>query len=126
MRRWVRDHGLGIFFLSAFLAAWLGQLVTQWFQYASEQKSHREPAHFWSADFWYAFGQSTLENWQSEFLQVATFVIAAAYLVYKGSSESPDGEERLEAKLDALLEHAGLDPAAIEKTLPDKFRRRAG
>jgi hypothetical protein len=31
------------------------------------------------AEFW----QATLENWQSEFLQLASFVILSAYLVYK-------------------------------------------
>ena len=44
---------------------------------------------------------------KSEFLQLAAFTIATAYLVYAGSSESPDSEERIEAKLDALLEQSG-------------------
>jgi hypothetical protein len=70
-----------------------------------------------------SFWQSTLENWQSEFLQLTAFTVAAAYLVFKGSSESPDGEERLEAKLDALLAEQGLDPKAIEATLPAKYRK---
>jgi len=70
------------------------------------------------------FWQSTLENWQSEFLQLSAFTIACAYLVYKGSSESSDGGERLEAKLDVLLERSGIDPVEIESELPPKFRRR--
>jgi len=49
---------------------------------------------------------------------------ACAYFVYKGSSESPDGGERLEAKLDVLLERYGVDPLEIEMTLPAKYRRR--
>ena len=53
---------------------------------------------------------------------MASFVIAATYLVYKGSSESPDGEERVEAKLDALLRQAGIDPEQVHASLPDTFR----
>jgi hypothetical protein len=89
------------------------------------QRSGRrgEEAAFWSEPFWVTFWQSTLENWQSEFLQLTAFTVAAAYLVFKGSSESPDGEERLEAKLDALLAQQGLDPKAIEETLPAKYRK---
>jgi hypothetical protein len=123
MRAWVRDRGLGIVFVSLFLASWIAQLFFEWQVYVDEQREHGEGASFWTSDFWEAFGQSTFENWQSEFLQLAAFTIATAYLVYLGSSESPDSEERIEAKLDALLEQGGLDPAAIEETLRPKFRK---
>jgi hypothetical protein len=123
MRNWVRDRSLGILFVSLFLASWIAQLFFEWQVYVDVQRSHEETASFWSASFWQAFGQSTFENWQSEFLQLAAFTIATAYLVYKGSSESPDGEERLEAKLNALLEERGLDPKAIEETLPLKHQK---
>jgi hypothetical protein len=46
-----------------------------------------------------------------------------AYLVYKGSSESVDGDERTEAKIDALLESQGIDPKDVELRLPPKYRR---
>lgn len=91
--------------------------------YVDEQHEHDSTAVFWSADFWEGFWQSTLENWQSEFLQIATFTIAAGYLVRKGSSESPDSSERMEAKLDALLAKQGLDPKDVERELPPKHRR---
>lgn len=123
MRQWVRDRSLGLFFLGLFFASWIGQLVVEWFEYANEQQTHGESAEFWSGDFWFTFGQSTLENWQSEFLQVASFVIATAYFVYKGSSESGDADQRLEAKLDALLREQGLDPEKIEAKLPDMHQR---
>lgn len=123
MRSWARDRSLGILFVTLFLTSWLAQLYFEWEVYVDEQRAHDEAASFWSACFWEAFGQSTFENWQSEFLQLAAFTIATAYLVYKGSSESPDGEERLEAKLNALLEERGLDPKAIEDTLPGKYQK---
>ena len=123
MREWIRGRTLGVLFVSIFLASWVAQLFFEWKVYADVTRDHGQEPVFWSADFFETFGQSTLENWQSEFLQIAAFTIATAYFVYKGSSESPDGEERVEAKLDALLEQSGLDPAAIEETLPPKFRR---
>jgi hypothetical protein len=123
MRAWIRDRSLGLFFVSMFLASWIAQLVVEWQVFADEQRQHDEKALFWSADFWETFGQSTLENWQSEFLQLAAFTIAATYLVMKGSSESPDADERIEAKLDALLEKGGLDPRDVEEQLPPKYQR---
>ena len=116
---WIRDRSLGLFFLALFLTSWIGQLFVGWQLYVEEESDHGERATYgaYAWDFW----TRTLENWQSEFLQLGSFVIAAAYFVYKGSAESPDGDERLEAKLDALLEKNGLKPGEIEKTLPEKF-----
>ena len=44
------------------------------------------------------FLQSTFENWESEFLQMAMFVILSMFLYQKGSSESkdPDKEEEVD------------------------------
>ena len=122
---WVRDRSLGIFFVTLFLLTWVGQLLFEWQVFVDEQREHDSTALFWSADFWEEFWQSTLENWQSEFLQLAAFTIAAAYLVMKGSSESPDSDERTEAKLDAILEKLELDPAEIESQLPASIKRLA-
>jgi len=122
--QWVRQRSLGILFVSLFLTSWIAQLFFEWHVYVNEQREHGGSASFWSAGFWEEFGQSTFENWQSEFLQLAAFTIATAYLVYAGSSESPDGEERIEAKLDALLEQSGVDPKDVEKTLAPKHQKR--
>jgi hypothetical protein len=124
MRGWIRDRGLGVLFVSVFVVTWIGQLVFEWLEYADDAAEHGRDAVFWSTSFWVVFWQSTLENWQSEFLQLSAFTIACAYLVYKGSSESSDGAERVEAKLDVLLERSGIDPDEVESSLPPKFRRR--
>ena len=123
MREWIRDRSLGVFFTSLFLVSWLGQLGVEWLQFVEEQQQHDATATFWSESFWVTFWQSTLENWQSEFLQLATFTIATAYLVYKGSSESSDGEERIQAKLDALLEERGIEPEAVEQSVAPRYRK---
>jgi hypothetical protein len=58
--------------------------------------------HFWEAVF---------ENWESEFLQMAAYVILTAFLIQKGSSESkdPDRHEPVDDDpRDAALRHSGL------------------
>ena len=48
------------------------------------------------------FGQSTLENWQSEFLQLFSFVVFSAVLIHRGSAESRDGDDRMEETLQRI------------------------
>jgi hypothetical protein len=121
--KWARDRSLGLFFLGLFLLTWIAQLVVQWLQFREDQRTHGERPEFWSTDFWVEFGQATFENWQSEFLQLGAFVIASAYFVYKGSSESPDSSERMEAKLDRLLAERGISVEEVERELPELYRR---
>jgi hypothetical protein len=54
--------------------------------------------------FLVAFGQSTLENWQSEFLQLFSFVVLSAVLIHRGSAESKDSDERMERTLQEIKE----------------------
>jgi hypothetical protein len=61
------------------------------------------------------FGQSTLENWQSEFLQLFSFVTLAALFIHKGSAESKDSDEEVEASLRRIEENLGTLPP----TAPD-------
>jgi SNF2 family DNA or RNA helicase len=51
------------------------------------------------SDYIVQFGQSTLENWQSEFLQLFSFVVLSAVLIHHGSAESKDSDERMENTL---------------------------
>jgi hypothetical protein len=122
--QWIRDRSLGLVFASLFLAAWFGQLVVEWFTFADEQQTHGEGAVFFSTEFWAAFWQSTLENWQSEFLQLFAFVSLAGLYIYKGSAESKDSDEKVEASLRRIEEHLGTlppDPPSAESgwKLPD-------
>lgn len=52
--------------------------------------------------------RDTMENWQSEFLQLIWQVGALAFLLHIGSPQSKEGDDRKEAKLDAILE--AVDP----------------
>jgi hypothetical protein len=59
-----------------------------------------------------------LENWQSEFLQLLTFVVLTASFIHRGTHESRDSDDemkailqRLEARIARLDRSADLDRA---------------
>ena len=56
--------------------------------------------------------------------RLSTFLGAETRRPGSACADSPDPEERLEAKLNALFEQSGLDPPEIEATLPAKHRKR--
>lgn len=80
-----------------FLITWAAQAVVQWPVFAQEQQAHGEKARL--SEYFLHFSQSTLENWQSEFLQLFSFVVLAALLIHRGSGESKDGDDRMEESL---------------------------
>jgi membrane protein implicated in regulation of membrane protease activity len=72
-----------------FLGSWFAQSVTGWNVYNSEQADHHAEAVSWLAYlgkpiFW----ETTLQNWQSEFLAVGSFAVFTIYLRQRGSPES--------------------------------------
>ena len=106
-RRPLGDKGLAIALAAMFLASWIAQFIVEIVVVRNEAESHAES--FSWGEFWPHFWQSTLENWQSEFLQLLTFVVLTTYLVFRGSPESKDSDdemhaalERIEAKVDEL------------------------
>jgi hypothetical protein len=108
-----RDFGLGIALVVLFFASWIGQAIAEWQVFTDEQHAHGEVPT--AGDFVAEFSQSTFENWQSEFLQLFAFVSLAALYVHKGSAESKDSEERMEAALVRIEKHLGSYPEAPPK-----------
>jgi succinate dehydrogenase hydrophobic anchor subunit len=96
------NFGLSIAFASLFTISWAGQAVAEWGVYSQEQRAHGEPTSV--GDYLVQFGQSTLENWQSEFLQLFSFVVLSAVLIHRGSAESKDSDDRMEKKLDDIVD----------------------
>ena len=105
-----REFGLSFFLMMLFFVSWIGQLISEWQLFTDEQLAHGEEPEI--GDFVAEFAQSTLENWQSEFLQLFTFVALAALYIHKGSGESKDGSEKLEASLRRIEEHLGTLPSS--------------
>jgi hypothetical protein len=72
-----------------FIGSWFAQSVTGWTEFNAEQTEHGESEVSWlgylgTATFW----ESTLQNWQSEFLAVGSFAVLAVFLRQRGSPES--------------------------------------
>jgi hypothetical protein len=96
-----KNYNLSIVLLFLFLVSWGGQLISQYYKVYNEQLEKGLPFE-WST-FWPEFFSATFENWQSEFLQLLTFVVLTAFLIHKNSAESRDGTDRIERKLDEIL-----------------------
>ncbi|MDN3025423.1 DUF6766 family protein [Streptomyces sp. S.PB5] len=88
-RRHVFSHSLGLVMGTLFALSWLSQSITGAAAYNEEQLRRLQAPMGWgdyigSADFW----GRTLQNWQSEFLAVASMAILSVYLRQRGSPES--------------------------------------
>jgi hypothetical protein len=95
---WAKPRGIKTFVYSnsllivmsiIFFGAWFAQSVTGWTTYNAQQVDHHQATVTWlgyigSADFW----EATLENWQSEFLAVGSFVALTIFLRQRGSTQS--------------------------------------
>jgi hypothetical protein len=85
----VYSRSLSLVMGSIFLLSWLVQSVTGSVAYSEEQLRELADPVSWTEylllpDFW----SRTLQNWQSEFLAVASMVVLSIYLRERGSPES--------------------------------------
>ena len=100
---WLHDHLLSITLLVLFLISWVGQFYFQYQHEVDEAVSHGEPGvGMFSSEFLHSFWASTLENWQSEFLQVLAFVVLTTYIIHRHSPESRDSDDELAADVRAI------------------------
>jgi hypothetical protein len=103
MRRFFKDYSLSIVLFALFALSWIGQSWTGWNHYrAEQQQTGATPTWFGPSGYVHEWGEATLENWQSEFLQLFTFVVLTAYLIHRGSHESKDTDDKMQAALDRI------------------------
>lgn len=110
-RRLWHENGLSIVLVAPCVLSMAGQTVTGWFAYNAEQKEHGEPQATLGAYVMTGhFGEATFENWESEFLQMACYVLLTAFLYQRGSSESrrPDVVELVDLDRASQLPRARL------------------
>ncbi|WP_262271538.1 DUF6766 family protein [Microvirga yunnanensis] len=94
MRRFLRDNGLSLTLFALFLVSFIGQALTGWKADAEELRLHELPAIGFLAYLTSGhFISATFENWESEFLQMATYVLLTVFLFQKGSPESKKPDE---------------------------------
>jgi hypothetical protein len=102
LRRWGAVYVLVLLFAGS----WLGHFFAELAEFRSNQEQHGQS--FAWADYWPAFFASTLENWQSEWLQLvfqAILLLGAKHLIFKVDAEDL---ERIEAKIDTIQDRLGL------------------
>jgi hypothetical protein len=103
---WLREHwhyhGLSIVLVALFLLTMVGQTWSGWSAYNEERRQHGgAPVSIGEYLGTGHFGEATFENWESEFLQMAFYVLLTVYLYQLGSSES---------KRPDVIEMVDLDP----------------
>ena len=89
MKKFIRYNGLSLAFFFLFVLALAGQFFAGFKEHNKERVEQGQPLltpgeYFQSGHF----TQATFENWESEFLQMASYVLLTVWLVQKGSSES--------------------------------------
>lgn len=114
-----RDYAYGWVTLGFFLVSIAGHWLFGWFAYVGEQHAHAQPVEF--EEYFIQMMRDTLENWQSEFLQLMWQVGGLALLLYVGSPQSKESSDRMEAKLDAVLKQVA--PGEGERLIDDIDRR---
>jgi hypothetical protein len=95
VRTWLRNNGLSLAMMALFVVCWTGQSLSGWHQLREEQREHHQPEttyrdYLGSGDFL----EATFENWESEFLQMAAFLILSSMFIQRGAAESRKPDER--------------------------------
>jgi hypothetical protein len=89
MKSWLRDRGLTLVMMGLFALFAVGQVAAGLAEFNEERSLHGEPpaplaAYLRSGHLW----EALFENWESEFLQMAVFIVFTTRLYQRGSPES--------------------------------------
>ncbi|HEY0078030.1 MAG TPA: DUF6766 family protein [Pyrinomonadaceae bacterium] len=95
MRSFFRNNGLSIVLLGMFFITFIfGQSLAGQREYNADQKEHGQPVASYVEYLGSShFVEATMENWESEFLQMFIYVVLTIFLYQKGSAESKDPEK---------------------------------
>src|SRR5687767_622637 len=121
----LKNNCLSIVLIGLFLLTLGGQYVTGWYEHNEDQRRHRQPETSFAA---YAgdghFLEAVFENWESEFLQMAAFVILTVFLFQKGSPESKDPDSHDEVDDDPARRSKPIPPNAPKAVRAGGWRLR--
>jgi len=115
VKKILKNNGLSLVFFLLFVIALTGQFFSGYAEHNKERKEERQhPLSVSGYIYSGHFIQATFENWESEFLQMALFVVLTISLRQKGSSESkkPVGKEEVDREPSAKRKGA---PWAVKK-----------
>ena len=109
----LKKYGFAWVTLGFLVLSLVGHWFFGWLAYADEQQLHGAPVQM--SGYVVEMLRDTFENWQSEFLQLLWQVVGLTILLYVGSPQSKESEDRNEALLTAILKK--VDPDGAQKTL---------
>lgn len=108
---------------SFFLISLVLHFVFGWYSFLNEQQAHGQTID--TSEYWVQMLRDMFENWQSEFLQLVWQVAGLSFLLYIGSPQSKEGDDRKEEKLDAILRSVNkAEGEAIIKNLEKRFPKK--
>jgi hypothetical protein len=108
--------------LILFFGSLIGHWIFGWYAYVSDEQAHGAPVEF--GGYFVEMMRDTLENWQSEFLQLMWQVCGLAFFLFIGSPQSKEEDDRLEEKVDTLLRI--VDPKNAEALIKQLDKRFPG
>jgi hypothetical protein len=111
----LKPYSYGWITLGLFGFSLVGHWLFGWFAFVEEQAAHGEPVV--ASAYIIEMSRDTLENWQSEFLQLLWQVGGLAFFLFLGSPQSKEGSDRLEAKIDAIFRR--VDPEDAEARIAE-------
>jgi uncharacterized protein (DUF486 family) len=116
---WVRENALTLFFTVLFAVTLVAQALVGHADFNHQQVAHHdEPISLGRFVTSSVFWVDVMENWQSEYLQFALFILATVWLIQRGSTESKEpGQEGNESdKEQKVGRHADDDSPAWART----------
>ena len=116
MGRFLRNNGLSVALFTLFVGCQIGLSFVGLRHENNELAEHGQPTisygeYVTSGEFL----EATMENWESEFLQMFAFVILTAVLYQKGSAESKSLDEPEEVDKDPRLARNADRPWPVRK-----------
>ncbi|HVK81399.1 MAG TPA: DUF6766 family protein, partial [Verrucomicrobiae bacterium] len=108
--KWLHDNGLSLTLFALFVACVIGHAVTGQQVWNDElAKPGQAPLAFGPYLLGAHFNATLVENWESEFLQMTSYVVLTAYLIQRGSPESKDPDHAAIQDRDPKLDRSRLD-----------------
>jgi hypothetical protein len=95
VKRFAKEHSLSLVTFALFFVTFIvGQSLAGHRAYNEEQQEHGDETVSYTQYLRTPhFGEATFENWESEFLQMGSYVLLTVWLRQKGSSESKKVDE---------------------------------
>ena len=115
----LKKYGFAWVTLGFLAISLVGHWLFGWFAYVDEQQALGQSVE--TGGYLVEMLRDTFENWQSEFLQLLWQVVGLTILLYIGSPQSKESEDRTEEMLKEILRK--VDPKGAEAILAEIDRK---